>query len=45
VKNAYKIFVRNPEQKEPLGRQGIGCEIDIRRGIKERRGVVSTHFT
>jgi hypothetical protein len=39
--NTYRVLVRRPEGKEPLGRPRRGCEYNIKMDLKED-GVVWT---
>jgi len=35
MRNACKIFIREPERKKPLGRHRCGCEDNIRTNLRE----------
>jgi hypothetical protein len=35
MRNACKIFIREPERKKPLGRHRCGCEDNIRTDLRE----------
>jgi hypothetical protein len=36
IRNSYKILIRNPEEKGPLGRPRCWCEYTIKMDGKER---------